>query len=65
MGGKKNMTWLLGVINFHLHEELRKDVTLQGIVPVSHNFYLLSRVSLCVCVCVCVGGIGGVVVACA
>jgi len=48
------MIWLLGVINFHLHEQLSRDITLQGSVALSHNFYLLSHVSLCVCLCVCV-----------
>ena len=53
-GGK--MIWLLGVINFHLYEQLSRDIMLQGRLPVSHNIYQLSHVSLCVCVCVGEGG---------
>ena len=59
------MIWLLGVINFHLYEELSRDITLQDSVPVYHNFYLLSHVSLCMCVCVCVVVLGEGVVSCA
>jgi len=56
------MIWLLGVINFHLHEQLSRGIMLQGSVPVSHNF---SCCLTSVYVCVCVGMMGRGVVACA
>jgi hypothetical protein len=56
------MVWLLGVFSFYVYEELSRDITLQDSVPVSHNFYLLSHLSLFVCVCVCVGGGGWLLV---
>jgi hypothetical protein len=55
--GGESMIWLLGVINFHLHEQLSRGITCKAVYQCpTTSACCLTSVYVCVCMCVCVGG---------